>query len=81
MALQARARSGSTYAVSITGEAGPESATSAPVGTVVIGIAGPDGTALVRRYNLFGDRVGIRNRATTWALDDLRRAISGNPRA
>ena len=81
MALQARARTGSTYAVSITGEAGPESATSAPVGTVVIGIAGPDGTASVRRYSLFGDRVGIRNRATTWALDDLRRAMGGNPRA
>ena len=80
MALNARARTGSTYAVSITGEAGPESATQAPVGTVVIGIAGPDGKTSVRSYNLFGDRNGIRNRAATWALDDLRRAMSGNPR-
>ena len=81
MALQARARTGSTYAVSITGEAGPESATKAPVGTVVVGIAGPDGGATARSYNLFGDRNGIRARAATWALDDLRRAISGHPRS
>jgi nicotinamide-nucleotide amidase len=81
MALGAQARTGSTYAVSITGEAGPESATNAPVGTIVVGIAGPDGRASARSYNLFGDRTGIRARATTWALDDLRRAMSGNPRA
>lgn len=80
MARNAQARTGSTYAVSITGEAGPESATKAAVGTVVIGIAGPGGKTFVRTYNLFGDRTGIRARAATWALDDLRRAMTGNPR-
>ena len=79
MAAGARARTGSTYALSVTGEAGPASATGAPVGTVVIGLAGPKGLE-ARRYHLFGDRNGIRARAATWALDDLRRAISGNPR-
>ena len=33
-----------TWGISVTGEAGPESATDVPVGTVFIGIAGPDGT-------------------------------------
>jgi len=80
MALGARARTGSTYAVSVTGEAGPESATGVPVGTVVIGLAGPDGKAHACRYALFGDRAGIRARAAQWALDDLRRCMSGNPR-
>lgn len=80
MAVGARTRTGSTYALSITGEAGPESATGAPVGTVVIGLAGPEGKVEARRYHLFGDRNGIRARAAIWALDDLRRAMSGNPR-
>src|SRR5271163_2531537 len=43
MAAAARKRTGSTYAVSVTGEAGPESASGAPVGTVFLAIAGPEG--------------------------------------
>ncbi len=85
MALGAQARTGSTYALAITGEAGPQSLTGAPVGTVIIGLAGPglgpEGSgACARSYNLFGDRTGIRARAAIWALDDLRRAITGKPR-
>ena len=76
MAQGARLRTGSTYAVSVTGEAGPESSTGAPVGTVIIGIAGPDGESQAKRYLLFGDRNGIRARAAQWALDDLRRKLS-----
>ena len=48
--------------------------------TVTIGLAGPGGLTQARRYNLFGDRNGIRARAAVWALDDLRRIMSGNPR-
>ncbi len=80
MALGAQIRTGSTYALSVTGEAGPVSSTGAPVGTVIVGLAGPEGTVEARSYNLFGDRNGIRARAATWALDDLRRAVGGNPR-
>lgn len=80
MAVGARARTGATYGVSITGEAGPESATGAPVGTIIVGLAGPDGKVAARRYSLFGDRNGIRARAAVWALDDLRRAMTGKPR-
>jgi nicotinamide-nucleotide amidase len=75
MAVGARARTGSTFAVSVTGEAGPGSSTGAPVGTVIIGIAGPDGDPQAKRYLLFGDRNGIRARAAQWALDDLRRTF------
>ncbi|MEO8052780.1 MAG: competence/damage-inducible protein A [Acidobacteriota bacterium] len=75
MAAGARNRTSSTFAVSVTGEAGPESSTGAPVGTVIIGIAGPDGDPQAKRYLLFGDRNGVRARAAQWALDDLRRML------
>ena len=75
MAEGARERTGSTYAVSVTGEAGPESQSGAPVGTVIIGFAAPDAEAQAKRYVLFGDRNGVRARAAQWALDDLRRRL------
>ncbi len=75
MAEGARIRTGSTYAVSVTGEAGPESQSGAPVGTVVIGYAGLDSTPQAKRYTLFGDREGVRARAAQWALDELRRKL------
>ena len=71
MAEGARQRLGTTWALSITGEAGPESATGAPVGTVFVGIAGPDDT-VVKRLSLFGDRSRIRTMAAQSALDALR---------
>ena len=79
MAVGARTRTGSTFAVSVTGEAGPESSTGAPVGTVIIGIARPDGEPQAKRYLLFGDRNGVRARAAQWALDDLRRKLASQP--
>jgi nicotinamide-nucleotide amidase len=75
MAAEARSRTGSTYAISVTGEAGPESTSGAPVGTVVIGFAGPDAEAEAERFTLFGGREGVRARAAQWALDYLRRRI------
>jgi nicotinamide-nucleotide amidase len=72
MAEGARARSGAVYAVSTTGEAGPESSTGAPVGTVYVGIAGPDKSE-ARRFNLPGDRTRVRMFAAQGALDYLRR--------
>ena len=75
MAEGARQRTGSTYAVSVTGEAGPESQSGAPIGTVIIGFAAADAEAQAKRYVLFGDRNGVRARAAQWALDDLRRRL------
>lgn len=74
MAEGARNHSCSTYAISTTGEAGPESGSGAPVGTVYIGFAGPNG-AEAKRFNLPGDRVRVRLFATQAALDYLRRKM------
>jgi nicotinamide-nucleotide amidase len=75
MAVNARDRLHSTYAVSITGYAGPDGGTGTdPVGTVYIGIASP-GACDVRRLHFTGDRQRIRTMAVQWALDLLRRAI------
>jgi nicotinamide-nucleotide amidase len=77
MAQCARVRSGATYAVSTTGEAGPESSTGVPVGTVYVGFAGPDEDVKARKLNLPGDRTRIRMFAAQGALDYLRRRVLG----
>ena len=78
MAEHARARTGAAYAISTTGEAGPESATGAPPGTVYIGLAGPSEAAVARKFNMPGDRTRVRMFATQAALDALRRCILGS---
>ena len=75
MAQCAQLRAGATYAISTTGEAGPESSTGAPVGTVYVGFAGPQDAAEARRFHLPGDRARIRLFATQAALDYLRRKM------
>jgi nicotinamide-nucleotide amidase len=74
MARGALARTGSTYAVSVTGEAGPESSTGAAPGTVFVGFAGPDGSATFRLH-WPADRARVRTLAAQYALDFLRRRI------
>ena len=74
MAEGARARTGSTFAISVTGEAGPESATGAPVGTIIGGFAGPGGSEAFR-FAMPGDRSRIRGFAAQAALDLLRRRL------
>jgi nicotinamide-nucleotide amidase len=76
MAEGARKRTSSTYAVSITGEAGPESASGAPVGTVIVAVAAPDRPTESRRLQLPGDRARVRTFAAQAALDFLRRKLS-----
>lgn len=78
MAEGARKRTGSDYSVSITGEAGPESASGAPVGTVIIAVAAPDRPTESRRLQLPGDRARVRTFAAQAALDFLRRQIQVN---
>jgi nicotinamide-nucleotide amidase len=75
MAVGARLRTGSTYALSITGVAGPAGGTEAkPVGTVVIGLAGPSGCR-VHRHRFFGNRDRVRTLAAHTALDLLRKEL------
>jgi nicotinamide-nucleotide amidase len=75
MALGARLRTGATYALSITGVAGPGSGgESAPVGMVYIGLADATGCQVSHRQFL-GDRARIRVFATQMALDLLRRKM------
>jgi nicotinamide-nucleotide amidase len=73
MALGARRRTGATFALSVTGVAGPEGGSEAtPVGTVFIGLADAAGRQVTRRQFL-GDRARIRAFACQTALDLLRR--------
>jgi len=77
MAIGARRRTNSTYALSITGVAGPDSADEKiPVGTMYTAIADAAGTLVIHRQFL-GDRQRIRTFVTQMALDLLRRRITG----
>jgi nicotinamide-nucleotide amidase len=75
MAEGARARSGATYGLSATGYAGPSGGTDFdPVGTVYLGISGPEGTRVTRlRYGV--DRFRVRTLAAQASLDLLRRRL------
>ncbi|MGC9949709.1 MAG: competence/damage-inducible protein A [Bryobacteraceae bacterium] len=76
MALGARRRTGSTYALAITGVAGPDGGSELkPVGTVFAGLADGAGCQVLHRQ-FFGDRTRIRQFATQMALDMLRRKIA-----
>ncbi len=74
MAEGARARTCSTFALATTGEAGPESATGNPPGTVFIGFAGAKGSKALK-INVPGDRTRTRTLGAQAALDFLRRQI------
>jgi nicotinamide-nucleotide amidase len=73
MAEGARRNTGSEYALSVTGYAGPD---GDQVGLVFIGLAGPKG-AEARKLQFPGDRERIRTLATNTALDLLRRRLLG----
>ncbi len=74
MAEAARRRTGSTYALSVTGVAGPD-ADGAPVGTMYVGVADASGARSFHRQFL-GDRQRIRTFVCQMALDVLRRRIA-----
>ena len=70
--------SGSDYAISVTGIAGPGGATKdKPVGLVYIGVS-YKGKNFVEKFMFNGTREEIRERATTIALDNIRRIILKN---
>jgi nicotinamide-nucleotide amidase len=71
MAEGAKERTGSDYALSITGYAGPD---GDKVGLIFVGLATPSGTE-ARRVQLPGDRERVRAFSTNTALDLLRRKL------
>jgi competence/damage-inducible protein CinA-like protein len=72
MARGARSAAASTWALSVTGIAGPDGGSpEKPVGTVFIGLDGPGGTE-VRARRFHGDREQIRSASAYAALDWLR---------
>jgi competence/damage-inducible protein CinA-like protein len=76
MAIGARRRTNATYALSITGVAGPDAGgEKAPVGTMYVGLADAAGAQVAHRQ-FIGDRQRIRVFTTQMALDLLRRRMS-----
>jgi PncC family amidohydrolase len=79
MAKGAAERVGATYAVSLTGVAGPGGGSAEkPVGTVYCGIAGPAGVRAIKLF-LPGDRTAIRTAAAHAALGELARECGAAP--
>ncbi|MFY9727985.1 MAG: competence/damage-inducible protein A [Bryobacteraceae bacterium] len=77
MAAGARRRTNATYALAVTGVAGPDADENrAPVGTVYVALADPEKTVAVHRQ-FIGDRTRIRIFTTQMALDVLRRRLMG----
>ncbi len=67
MARGARVALGASYGVSTTGEAGPESASGQPVGTVYVAVDGPRGRAS-RAFRFPGPRSAVQLAAVRAAL-------------
>lgn len=70
MAEGARHATGSTYAVSTTGVAGPGPQDGVPAGRVFVGLAGPQGSTAVA-LNLHGTRNQVQDLASLHALSEL----------
>ena len=75
MATGACEKYGADYGLSVTGFAGPAGGSQIlPVGTIYLGYASPT-WSLGQKLNLRGDRLSNRRRATTAALDWMRRKL------
>nr|WP_296770340.1 nicotinamide-nucleotide amidohydrolase family protein [Rhodococcus sp. (in: high G+C Gram-positive bacteria)] len=72
----ARDRCSADWGVGLTGVAGPDLQDGHAVGTVFVGVAGPDGT-LVNELRLSGDRWAIRRDTVREAVSLLLRRVSG----
>jgi PncC family amidohydrolase len=77
MAESARERTGATWALAVTGAAGPDSAGEAAPGTVWIGLAGP-GVLEAKMFRFPGGRGRVRTFAVQSALNLLRLRLSGH---
>jgi nicotinamide-nucleotide amidase len=74
MAARVRELLGSDWALSTTGVAGPTSQEGKSVGTVFVGLAGPEGVA-AHELNLSGDRAQIRAQTCRAAAHELLAAL------
>ena len=77
LARGARQRCTADWALATTGVAGPDPQGDAPVGTVYLGLAGPDGRVQVRRLQLVGDRATIRRGTVAAALGMITEMLPG----
>src|SRR5215472_7072636 len=76
MATGARRRTSATWAISITGNAGPTTdGDQAPVGSIYVGIAGPREVTVAHRIWPASDRPRVRAFAAQTALDLLNRKL------
>lgn len=72
MAIGALRAARATYAVSVSGVAGPDGGSAEkPVGTVWFGVACANGQGVTRRECFAGDREAVRRQATAYALNLL----------
>jgi len=76
MAAGCRIATGATYALATTGVAGPDSQEGKPVGTVFVGLSGPEGETVLT-MELIGDRHRIQDRACREALSALCGILRG----
>jgi nicotinamide-nucleotide amidase len=76
MAAGCRDATGATYTLATTGVAGPDAQEGKPVGTVFVGIAGPDGVSALT-MELVGDRHQVQDRACREALSALCGVLRG----
>ena len=79
MATGVQNLTGTDYAISVTGVAGPTGGRSGlPIGTFYIGLAGPDGLEVAERIHTdAGDRDGNKRQAADAVLDLLERHLQG----
>jgi nicotinamide-nucleotide amidase len=76
LAEGARTKLGANVGVGVTGIAGPGGGTEEkPVGLIWLSVAMADGEPITRSVNLPGSRADVRDRATTVAMHQLRRAL------
>ncbi len=76
LAVGARTVCGAEWGIALTGVAGPDPQDGQAVGTVFLGIAGSDGTEVLR-LKLSGDRWTIRIGAVHAAVTELARNLGG----
>ena len=76
LAAGVRERLGSDWALATTGVAGPDEQEGQPVGTVFVGLAGPDGVT-ASRLRLTGDRAAIRRETCRRAIGVLAEVLDG----